>query len=144
MRFEQTKTIKDLDRAIFMIEFAVQTIQPQHDPLRAEMLHHLGTVLGMRSDKTGSMDDINRAITVYDQLIECTTKGTPENGTRLDELSAKLLKRFQRPGSMGDLNRAMEIHEEAMKYIPAEHPLHTRLTVRDELRRESRSSNVCC
>jgi len=36
----------------------------------------------------------------------------------------------------------METHEEAMKYIPAEHPLHTRLRVRDELRRESEQMSV--
>ncbi|KAH8796745.1 CHAT domain-containing protein [Hyaloscypha finlandica] len=64
--------LDDLNRAIKYIDMAVDTI-PQDYPNRATYLSNLGNRLVTRFDQTGSMDDLNRALSLYKEGWRCYT-----------------------------------------------------------------------
>lgn len=57
----------DLNFAIEVADIAVNST-PQDHPDRAILLNYLGTYLKGRFERTGSMDDLNRAIDVTDMF----------------------------------------------------------------------------
>ncbi|KAF3291530.1 hypothetical protein TWF970_000744 [Orbilia oligospora] len=73
-RFERTNSssIDDLNRAIEAVDMAVAAT-PQEHSSRAGYLSNLGKRLRRRFEQTGSIDDLNRAISSYQEGWRCQT-----------------------------------------------------------------------
>ncbi|KAL8367940.1 hypothetical protein RB599_003723 [Gaeumannomyces hyphopodioides] len=82
----------------------------------------LGSLLGRRFDRTGSMDDLNRAVEVTDMAVDATPQDHPDRAAILNNLGGWLGRRFDRTGSMDDLNRAVEVTDMAVDATPQDHP----------------------
>ncbi|KJZ70809.1 hypothetical protein HIM_09822 [Hirsutella minnesotensis 3608] len=89
---------------------------------RAARLNNLGNWLGMRFKRTGSMDDLDRAIEVADMAVAATPQGHPDRARQLSNLGTWLGSRFERTGSMNDLDRAVEVADVAVAATPQDHP----------------------
>ncbi|KAI8649679.1 TPR domain-containing protein [Fusarium keratoplasticum] len=154
----------DLNRAIDVADMVVKAMSqdhpdradirnmavkatPQDHPNRSTYLNNLGNLLGRRFERTGSMDDLNRAIDVADMAVKATpqdhpnrandlnraidignmaVKATPQDhpnrSTYLNNLGNLLGRRFKRTGSIDDLNRAIDVADMAVKATPQDHP----------------------
>ncbi|KJZ70853.1 hypothetical protein HIM_09767 [Hirsutella minnesotensis 3608] len=89
---------------------------------RAAQLSNLGTWLGTRFDRTGSMDNLDRAVEVADMAVAATPQDHPDRAARLNNLGCILGMRFERTGSMEDLDRAVEVADMAVAATPQDHP----------------------
>lgn len=85
-------------------------------------LNNLGIWLGKRFERTGSMDDLKRAVKVTDMALNSTPQGHPDRASLLNSLGIRLARRFERTGSMGDLNRAIDVAALAVNFTPQDHP----------------------
>src|SRR5207248_692643 len=91
-------------------------------PDRAALLNNLGSWLGRRFERTGAIDDLNRAIEVTDMAIQNTPPDHSDRAGRLNNLGSWLGSRFERAGAIEDLNRAIEITDMAVATAPSGHP----------------------
>jgi hypothetical protein len=67
-RFEITRSIDDLNRAIRIIEQALAFTPEDHSD-RVGILNNLESVLQSRFEMTGSMNDLNQAIAMREQAV---------------------------------------------------------------------------
>ncbi|KAK6356066.1 hypothetical protein TWF718_000440 [Orbilia javanica] len=95
---------------------------PQNHPNRAGRLNNLGSRLGTRFDRTGSINDLNRAVEAADMAINATPQDHPNRAACLNNLGNGLGTRFDRTGSINDLNRAVEAADMAVNATPQDHP----------------------
>ncbi|KAF2174672.1 hypothetical protein K469DRAFT_756644 [Zopfia rhizophila CBS 207.26] len=131
MRFERTGLMEDLNRAVDVADMAVNAT-PQDHPDQAAVLNNLGNWLGMlntlgnrlrtRFERTGLMEDLNRAVDVADMAVNATPQDHPDRATILNNLGNRLGMRFERTGSMEDLNRAVDVADMAVNVTPRDHP----------------------
>ena len=97
-----------------MKEQAVESTPDDH-PNRVAWLNNLGNALQSRFERTGSMEDLERAIVTKEQAVESVPDGHPDRATCLNNLGIALQRRFERTGSMEDLERAIVTKEQAFK-----------------------------
>jgi hypothetical protein len=71
-------------------------------------LNNLGAILGRRFERTGSMDDLDRAIETVSVAVQATSQDHPVRPAYLNNLGNMFRRRFERTGSLSDLNRAVE------------------------------------
>ncbi|RYP53061.1 hypothetical protein DL770_011005 [Monosporascus sp. CRB-9-2] len=100
---------------------------PQDHPDRAGRLNNLGNQLGRRFERTGSMDDLNRAIDVADMAIDATPQDHPDRAAYLNNLGNQLGRRFERAGSMDDFNRTLTSYKEGWRCYTAPPSIRIRL-----------------
>ncbi|KAJ4855789.1 hypothetical protein T069G_09157 [Trichoderma breve] len=136
MRYKQTASMGDLDRAVSITSEAVDAT-PSNHPERAAYLIDLGHMLSMRYKQTASMDDLNRAVSIARVAVDATPPNHPGRAGRLSNLGNMLSMRYKQTASMNDLNRAVSIAREAVAATPSNHPgLHVRLSnLQDMLRK---------
>ncbi|RYP81636.1 hypothetical protein DL770_005844 [Monosporascus sp. CRB-9-2] len=79
-------------------------------------------MLGRRFERTGSMDDLNRAVDVANMAVEATPQDHSDRTGCLSNLGNLLGTRFERTGSMDDLNRAVNVANMAVDATPQDHP----------------------
>ncbi|KAH8747717.1 CHAT domain-containing protein [Diaporthe sp. PMI_573] len=79
-------------------------------------------LLRRRFERTGSMDDLNRAVEVADMAVDATPQDYPDRASRLNNLGTQLGRRFEWTGSMDDLDRAVDVVEMAVDTTPQDHP----------------------
>src|SRR5436190_19302103 len=99
-------TLQDLDRAIVLAEDAVDT--PKGDTGLATLLSNLGGALHRRAEQFDSLDDLDRAVEVCYESVNCTPKDHPSRASRLNTLSNALYSRFLRTRVSLDLDAALE------------------------------------
>src|SRR5438046_267929 len=97
-----------------MEEQAVESIPDDH-PDHAGGLNNLGNALQRRFKRTGSIEDLDRAIVTREQAVESTPDDHPDHAGMLSNLGIALQSRFKRTGSLEDLDRAIETKEQALK-----------------------------
>ena len=101
------------------MKFALSTLL---DSETGKLLAALGTELLCRFERTGSMDDLDRAIVTNEQAVESTPDDHPDRAMYLNNLGIALQSRFERTGSMDDLDRAIVTNEQAVELTPDDHP----------------------
>src|SRR5271154_6108509 len=111
-KFEQTRSIEDIERAVKLAERAVES-QPNDDPDRPKYLTILATAFQGRFDLMGLMDDLNRAIAAIGRAILCAPNDHPDRAAYLGGLATALQNRFERTGLIDDLNQAIAAYERA-------------------------------
>lgn len=113
--FEETGSAETLARAITATELALQWIDTTTPAdARNGLLLNLGTLLLRRYETTGSLPDLERAITLQQQAGSSIATDSPLRGAFHNELSVSLLTRFEQKGSMKDLDRAIGAINEAI------------------------------
>jgi len=111
-----------LDACVQDEEFLAHVSSPLADATRAEFLGVVAFELQSRFERTGLMDDLNRAITTNEQAVVLTPEDTPNLAMYLNNLGNALISRFERTGSMDDLNRAISTNEQAVASTPEDTP----------------------
>jgi len=74
------------------------------DSTRAAIYSLVALELQSRFERTGSMDDLDRAITTNEEAVASTPDDNPYRAAGLNNLGNVLQSRFERTGSMDDLN----------------------------------------
>src|SRR5262245_10182416 len=73
-------------------------------------------------ERYGTIEDLNKAVSMMEQVIEMTSRESISLGGKLGNFGAMLRKRFERTGLMDDLNRAVEVANMAVDATPQDHP----------------------
>jgi CHAT domain-containing protein len=75
-----------------------------------------------RYARTGEVDDLERAIEVYEQAVERTTTGSPDLPSILNNLANGLRDRYARTGKQDNLAWAIEVCKQAVEQTPSGSP----------------------
>jgi tetratricopeptide (TPR) repeat protein len=104
---------------------AEQTISATSDdyPTRTIFLANFGSALRCRFEQTGSINDLNQAITMYEQAISSMPKDHPSCAVHFNNLGDALQRRFGHTGLTEDLDRAIKMNEQAVLSTPDDHPI---------------------
>jgi hypothetical protein len=89
-----------------------------------QIIHQSEEVVGLiqNYERTGIMEDLNKAFDMMEQVIDMTPQGSVYRANRLTNFGVILGKRFERTGSMDDLNRAVDVADMAVNATPEDHP----------------------
>ena len=79
----------------------------QDHPNRAMYLRNLGIWLATRFERTGLMDDLDRAVDAANMAVDATPQDHPDRAGLLNNLGNWLGTRFGRTGSMDDIDHAL-------------------------------------
>ena len=79
-------------------------------------------MLVMRFERTGSIDDLNRAVDVSGMAVDATPQDDPDRALYLNRLGHALHTRFGQSGSIDDLNRAIDVGGMAIDATPQAAP----------------------
>ena len=117
------RSLNDLDRAVGKAEKDLETI-PEPHPERIVALTALAICITERFKQTGSIDDLNRAIGIFDSAAG-TDDEHPDQAAMLSNLGHALTLRYERTGSIEDLKVAEDfIHRAVSKTLHSDphHP----------------------
>lgn len=78
-------------------------------------LNNLENALQRQFERTGSIDDLDYAITTNEQSVKSTPIDHPDCAMMLSNLGIALQRRFEKTGSMDDLDYAVVTHEQAVE-----------------------------
>ncbi|KAL6825569.1 CHAT domain-containing protein [Trichoderma sp. SZMC 28015] len=117
--FKQTGRLECLNEAITNIKLAIRIAG---DYTTISMLNRLGIMLGMRSEHTGSAEDVDQAIGILSGVVDATLHNHPDRAGYSSNLGILLHNRFERKGSIEDLNQAISILSEAVDTLPYNDP----------------------
>lgn len=79
----------DFDEAVKFINLAIDAT-PKGSPNNPILFSRLGELLCIRFEGTGSMDNVNFAIEVFNNVVEATPQDHPDKADRLRSLSSLL------------------------------------------------------
>ncbi|KAF3184829.1 hypothetical protein TWF225_005740 [Orbilia oligospora] len=111
-KYEETGVLGTLNEAI---DVMLQNLGLVGEHITPGMLSNFGVMLGTRFNRTGSMDDLNRAVEAVDIAVTATHPDHPDQANRLSNLGNQLKTRFHRTGSIDDTDRALSLHQEAWR-----------------------------
>jgi tetratricopeptide (TPR) repeat protein len=124
-RFERTGSIKNLDRAINMMDNAVALTQDHFD--QAMYLSNLGSSLVTQFEQSSSIEDLNRAIDYTGKAVAATPQDHPNRATYLYSLGKILATRSRQIDSKDDLNNALFAYKEGWRCLYAPPSIRIRL-----------------
>jgi len=120
IRYESSRSIKDLDRAIKIGRLAVSLVTEDHTKF-ASYTSNLSSALRKRFEWNGAINDINEAIEFGWQSIS-KVPDQPVVPKHANNLSAALWRRYDRLKLMDDLNESVHYAELALALTPDKHP----------------------
>jgi len=91
-------------------------------PTRAPIMNNLASALQLRSDDTGSAEDVNRAITLYNAIIELTPRTDPSFQKRFNNSTLGYMMRYNLFDSIHDLEKACQLARAAADSGPYRSP----------------------
>ncbi|KAG7429491.1 hypothetical protein Forpi1262_v009459 [Fusarium oxysporum f. sp. raphani] len=116
---EKTDNVELLNSAVGFMQIARNMLPDGRVPLTVKVLMNLGSTLGIRSSRTGSMTDLNDAIDLITQSLELATLSEPGSrsiSASWNNLADVLAERFRQTGSREDLDRAVQASSIAAEY----------------------------
>jgi len=99
-----------------MLEHAAFSFAPEHFRLGA--LNSAGGVFLRRYWARGRVDDLNRALDLWEQAVKATPPDSPDLRMYLNNLGTGLGERFVRTGREADLEEAIRVFQQAVKATP--------------------------
>ena len=116
VRFDQSRSVEDLNQAIQLIDYSLPDISDRHQ--LAACLDGLGEGLFKRFNLLGCKEDLQRAAVAYEQCLDLG-EGWSGRLTSLHNFGGLLLARSDliTAPDLTDLNRAITIMEEAVNAI---------------------------
>ena len=85
---------------------------------RLAALHSAGGVFWRRYWAGGRLDDLNRALELWQQAVEATPPDSPDLPMYLSNLGIGLSDRFRRTGQEADLDEAIRMFQQAVEATP--------------------------
>ena len=128
MRLDAIRLLKTLKRSIKHICKIICIMELETNMTLCEaidlagILDSFGAMLSRRFERTGSIDDLNRAVDVTSMAVDATPQDHPDRAVILSNLGSHLSRRFERTGSIDDLNRAVDVASMAVDATPQDHP----------------------
>ena len=104
-----------------LLEFTMLTLP---EPFKTDWGATVAQKLLHRFEQTGSLGDLDRAITANEQAVASTPYDHPDRAGRVNNLGIALQRRFERTGSMTDLDRSITMIEDAVTSNPDDRPSH--------------------
>lgn len=92
------------------------------DYITPTMFVSFGILLTHRFEHTGSMDDLDRAISLARNAVDAASHEDPQQAWFLSSLGTMLGLRFDQTGSTDDINQAISMTNDAMNATPYDHP----------------------
>ncbi|KAG8906416.1 hypothetical protein FRB99_006918 [Tulasnella sp. 403] len=118
--FNETGKLLHIDKAIEAREEAVNGCPPTH-PDRPTCLSNLAVVLCARYEISADINDLDRSITLSEQVLELGP--LCYRYARLHNLAASLLSRFEATSNLVDLDRSIALLEESLELAsPSDRP----------------------
>ena len=121
-RFENTSILDMLNQAIIVYRRGLELCQKEGS--QSTCMSGLARALWYRFERTGSMVDLNEAISMDREALSLRPTSHPDRPLSLNNLGLRLWDRFRRTGSMAmtDLEEAISIHRESLSLCPTPHP----------------------
>lgn len=129
-RYEEAKTIDDLNRAIELYEQSIVIIERDNIHY-SPLLNDLAVALKVRFHALDNGGDIDRAITLYKEIVEPARNDDPYHASYLLNLGAAYQSRFEQSGAFDDLNEALKMKQASLALTAADD--HKRLDRLDTL-----------
>ncbi|GAB3842111.1 tetratricopeptide repeat protein [Dactylosporangium cerinum] len=117
----RTEIAEDLDRAIALLQRAIDEIPPDH-PDRATCLSNLGPALASRHRLTKAPADLDAAVTVGRQAVDAMPPDHPDYAASLANLGIAMATRYTRGGAPADLEDAVATCQAAADAAAADDP----------------------
>ncbi|KAJ6599697.1 CHAT domain-containing protein [Mycena vulgaris] len=134
IQWTKSQTIEELNQAVCVFEDAVRDL-----PMDTDGLHNLGNALLQRIDKPsmldaystalftrflhlGTIDDLNKAVSIQEGAVYLTPRDHPNKPLWLCNLALFLLRRFERLGHIDDLTKCLMMQEDGVSLTPDDHP----------------------
>ncbi|KAK6502499.1 hypothetical protein TWF506_003080 [Arthrobotrys conoides] len=118
-KYEKTGILGTLNEGV---DVMLQSIDLVGEHITPGMLSNFGVMLGTRFDRTGFMDDLNRAVEAADMAVTATPQDHPDRAACLNNLGNRLGTRFHRTDSTDDLNRVVEVADMVVAATFQGHP----------------------
>lgn len=115
INYKQYGRLEDLAKAIEALELGTSIAGVYVNP---KMFLSSGALIYERFQRTGSMDDLDRAIVSTRNAVDATTNDDPLQPEVLGTLGTMLGARFEQTGSMDDINQAISMISDAANAIP--------------------------
>ncbi|KAH6962410.1 CHAT domain-containing protein [Ilyonectria sp. MPI-CAGE-AT-0026] len=96
--------------------------EADEDDDMAMILNNLGVRLGQRYTLTGSLENLDEAISVTRKAIEAAEGDSQDEASYSTNLSTWLGERHSQTGSIPDLDEAIKVAREAIELAPEDHP----------------------
>ncbi len=90
--------------------------------VRLPMLNSAGVIFVRRYRAGGRVDDLNRALDLWEQAVKVTPPNSPDLATYLSNLGNGFGERFERTGRETDLEAAIRAFQQAVKVTPPDSP----------------------
>jgi tetratricopeptide (TPR) repeat protein len=117
----ESRRREHLDLVIATWRYAVSSM-PDGDTSQCQSLLVLGSLLRLRYESCGDMEDLEDAITAFGQLLEVLPEIDGINAAIFPIVGAALQVRFERLGNMEDLEQAVVMFTRAVDLTPDGHP----------------------
>ena len=134
-RFENIRNLDLLNNAIVVYRHTLELWSKDGSHLTC--MYHLANAVQNRFEKTGSLADLEEAISMFRELLFLHPAPHPNRSISLVGLAYSLRDRFRWTGSVTDLEEAISILRESLSLCPAPHPnrlssLHSLASVLDD------------
>ena len=103
-----------------MLEHTAFSSAPEHFRLAA--LNNAGVVFSRRYSARGRVDDLNRALDLFRQVLRATPPDSPGLPMFLNNLGTGLRERFARTGREADLEEAIRVYQQAVQATTPDSP----------------------
>ena len=124
-RFENAGILDLLNHAIIVYRHGLELCPKDDSESQLTCVSGLASALWRRSERTGSMVDLNEAILMDREALSFHPTPHPDRSSSLTNLGLRLWDRFRRTGSMTDLGEATLMHRESLSLCPTPHPNHS-------------------
>ncbi|KAJ2930140.1 hypothetical protein H1R20_g6951, partial [Candolleomyces eurysporus] len=91
-------------------------------PGAPELIESLARVTLIHAGHTGSLLDLEEAVSLYREVLESRPSSDPDRLSSLNDLGHALQDRYQRTRSAADLEETISLHREALELRPSPHP----------------------
>ncbi|KAI1189012.1 hypothetical protein F5B17DRAFT_393192 [Nemania serpens] len=105
-KFMWFDSLEVLDDAIEKMRVALNLV-PHRDAVFIRIQNNLGGMLLTRSDKTGDMEDLEKAIDTASEAVKSTHVEHPDSASRLSNLSSMLYRRYEKKKVIEGLDRSI-------------------------------------
>jgi len=99
-----------------------QVVDMVGEYISPDILSNLGSMLGTRFQRIGSIEDLNRTMDVANMAVDATPQDHPNRAIYLNNLGSWLGTQFKRIGSIEDFNHAVDIANMAVDATPQDYP----------------------
>jgi tetratricopeptide (TPR) repeat protein len=94
---------------------------PNTNVNKATLLKRLDDVSSKHHNISQSVDDLNRAVCVYEDAVKNTEEDDPMKAVYLNDLGSSLFDRFERLGDLTDITKSILMCENAVRLTPDSH-----------------------